>query len=325
MSPYQTWLISSCLALFHAEAILLSTSDRAAVLASSRHRSASDVFSRGCQPYPNKRVITTIVNGAFVDMFENWLHYAVPFLTSTEALHVFAEDESATVGLRNVQARSSVDFTIVDTYKNSRSLYGVDNVPAGSFNSPEYGQVVNTRPDRLLTLLSANCSVLYVDIDTVWMHNPFRDIATAGVHDMYLVDDSESNLKTHTSHPNLCACFLFMHPTPIILQFMREWSADMAGNRNQISFNYVLDKGVQPAKIVDRIFCKLAHSSPKSRESSARRCTQPVDFAILPFDKFPPGSRAQSYPNATVVHANYLAGHDQKISFLKEHGLWHSS
>jgi len=255
-------------------------------------------FNRDCKAFPNKRIIVVTPNVEYWDMFLNWVHHAKVYMGEHDQLVVIAQDEDIVTRL---QKRS---FVFVD-------LDGTLNIPAdaldampakiaGPYGSAEFSTLVGKRPANLLFFLKLNCTVLYSDIDNVWIGDVFQDIAEAGAHDLYITDDNPANSSLTTANQwNFCTCFLYMQPTAPVLELMQNWANAASGHVNQPPFNDAL------------------------RSDYAAR--QLVDFAVLPFGAFPPGIVADRFwgtPGVHVLHANWRKGIDAKTKFLVDHGVW---
>merc|ERR1712151_693461 len=112
-----------------------------------------------------------------------------------------------------------------------------------------------------------DCTVLYSDVDSVWLGDVFQDIAEAGSHDLYITDDRK---KRPTDQFDLremwyfCTCLLYLQPSPSVRELVQNWSNAMSDNiPDQPTFNQVL------------------------KSDYATR--QLVDFTVLPYGAFPPG------------------------------------
>lgn len=263
-------------------------------------------ISGSCSLYPGKRIVLVTVNEEFVPFFENWLLHAKPYLGSTEQVVAVAEDAGALEPLRRLAAETP--FEVVEKASILAKVVPrllAEGVPAaaGAYNSMAYGELVNARPFEISHFLSFNCTVLYADIDTVWLKDPFQHVAAAGKHDMYIGEDRKY-VTDNRNHWNFCTCFMYMQPTESIQRLMRTWHQTIPAktSTNQGSFNVALQKDFESVKT--------------------------VDFAALPRDNFPPGPAvwnltAQS--NTTVLHANYLAGKFKKYLYLKTHHHWQAA
>uniref|UniRef100_A0A7S1WGI0 Nucleotide-diphospho-sugar transferase domain-containing protein n=1 Tax=Alexandrium catenella TaxID=2925 RepID=A0A7S1WGI0_ALECA len=256
-------------------------------------------FSRSCALYPGKRVVLVTVNYNYLDFFRNWLHYAEAHLKDTEQLVVMAEDSAAQGPLEAMRESSNVSFVVAEPGAEKPGA-GADanetskEVPKPfNYGSKEYGSLVWRRPKYILNLLRGGCTVLYVDIDTVWTADPFLELGKKPARDMYLISDDDPKGRGDTVY--LCTCFMYLQPKRPVKQLMTQWSQSWDGRatKNQFRFNFVL----------------------KAMKSM-------VDFGVLPIDKFPPGVSLDQFPNASIVHANWVNGHAAKKCVLTRRGLW---
>jgi len=231
-------------------------------------------------------------------MLQNWHHYAKQFLSSNDQLVVVAESSNALNQLNS--SFLSTPFVLMDASGNFQRLSVAPGLSffQAPFGSNGFARLTGRRPHHILGFLQQGCTVLYSDIDTAWTHNIFEDIAASGRHALYLTDDSRNNVSHSTFH-SFCTCLLYVQPTPEITRFVQEWAALPVGQHgnDQYTFNRAL--------------------------AADHNTTHSVDFAQLPFDKFPPGCRAKDFPMAHVLHANWRIGLEKKIGFLQAHGFWH--
>lgn len=245
-------------------------------------------------------------------MFQNWLHYAGRWLHDTEHLVVVAEDEDVVKPLQAMTHNASrSNFTV---YVSSHPLGEARDAspvrraslrqsvpesdhPAPLYDSKGFGDLVTQRATHMLAFLDRGCTVLYSDIDNVWIHDPFRQIALLPRKDLIATDDEPQN----STHTYACTCFLYVQPTTAATDLMHAWHERAAGqSTNQRPFNQVL---------------------AEARERYVNSFTD----ALLPFAEFPPGTNATQFPNASVIHANWIhGGLPKKIEFLEERGLWHA-
>lgn len=259
-------------------------------------------FNPGCLAFPNKRIIMVTPNSEYWSMFLNWFHHAKAYMGKHDQLVVFAQDEKV---VKKLQRES---FVFVDLDGNLNIPADANQLPAkvaGPFNSHQFNDLVDKRPANILYFLKLNCTVLYSDVDTVWLGDIFQDIAEAGSHDLYITDDNrnDAGFDGIVKHDNwyFCTCFMYMKPTPPVLELIQNWTDAMVGKHpvNQPSFNKVLK------------------SDYETRKS--------VDFTVLPYGAFPPGIKAGHFwgtPGMHVLHANWMVGTWTKKDFMKKHGVW---
>lgn len=250
-------------------------------------------YAPTCEPFPNKAVILVTVSVEYMVFFRNWLHYAELTLRDDAVqIVVAAEDDAVAQELQHVE--SSLSFAVLG---HSGSLTRKDAVQLWDFGTPEYSALVGKRPTRVMHFLSRGCSVLYADIDAVWIRPVLPEIANLGVHSLYLTDDSRGNLGFTEWY--LCSCLLYMHPTDAIKQLVTDWGLYIVHYDvlDQIALNAVLKADFQG----DR----------------------QVSFGVLPYSKFPPGCAAKANnQTAVVLHANWRVGIPAKEDFFKNFASW---
>lgn len=272
-------------------------------------------FAASCKPYPGKRVVMVSISEEYLDMFRNWLHFAGRYLNDTEQLVAVAEDLSVEVLLRQLAnttedgqpaplprfdvVRSS-GATSVGEDPNRTALRGSsvernvsEDPDAPHFDSQPFGDLVTQRSTHMLAFLHQGCTVLYSDIDNVWVKDPFHELARLPGKDLLATDDEAPNV---TSHSYLCTCFLYVQPSRATEDLMTAWGQASAGQRtNQRPFNAVLQEAQEAGRLTS---------------------------GVLPASEFPPGKVASDYPNATIFHANWVSGLPKKIEFFEDRGLW---
>jgi len=232
-------------------------------------------------------VVLVTVSMDYLDMFKNWLYFAKPFLQGKQ-LFVEVEDASSVAPLSEL-FRQQGDEMSVKMHGAGRDLAG----KTSEFAKGEWGTLVGRRPQHILRLLQRGVMVLYVDIDTVWLKDPFEDIEAAGSADIYLTEDHPG-----TTHRPYCTCFIAARPTAASLLVMETWAEKVKGqSTNQGVFN-------------DELF-KLKKDNK-------------IGVKVLSQSKYPHGrSPPRVYKKGvTVVHANWMRGLDKKVKWLKTLGLW---
>merc|ERR1719330_1746429 len=179
-------------------------------------------MAKHCEPFPGKRVVLVTVSTDYFDMFTNWLNSAKPFLHDSEHLHMIAEDEEVVPRLAAFLKDQDFDHSVAPPQAPAPSALLSLQPP---YNSAGYGTVVWGRPNHIMDLLQVGCSVLYVDIDTVWVKDPFVAIDAAGGADLYITNDTPEKKEV-----NLCTCFLFFHPAAASKDLLQAWAAGAVGN-----------------------------------------------------------------------------------------------
>lgn len=276
------------------------------------HTSVHDREADGCQLHPGKRLVLLTVDNEFSDFFENWLLHAEKIIDPNKhKVVVVPEDEGVVSTLKRLQTTPE-RFEIMEDIGAQSDLFQVGDVSNTTpWGTKGFSHLVNSRPRRLLHILEKGCPVLYVDTDTVWLKDPFKDVDAAGLHDIYLTDDhgNPNAFQTHNCKNgdiwNFCTCFMYVRPTEQAKQLMQSWilRAQEKMKHDQYTLN-------QP-------------------EFNEVLCNSNSSYTMLPREKYPSGEvfnlrgvelRGENAP--VVVHANYRVGHDAKRGFMVSHGMW---
>lgn len=249
-----------------------------------------------------------------------------------------AEDMQAVSPLETLRARQTPPlFDIIRASPAptpAPEIMEVSLLDVPPYGSKGYNRLMHSRPRHLLRFVEKGCAVLFVDVDTAWLKNPFLDIARAGKFDLFIIDDgdgrgqpafqkeewSEMKAQGHKcemKRTNFCGCFQYMIPTQPMIELARDWTHAMETEKykkegNQHAFNSVLCSHVK----------RHGHKSGDFR------------VAVLPWEQYPPGmvvgqskseAKAAIYKTASVLHANWRSGHQAKVSFMKNTGHWNVS
>ncbi|EFJ30957.1 Rhamnogalacturonan II Xylosyl transferase-like protein [Selaginella moellendorffii] len=190
---------------------------------------------------------------------------------------------------------------------------------AQRFGSQGFFNFTSRRPQHLLKLLELGYSVLYNDVDMVWMSDPFP--LFTGDHDIYFTDDMTAIKPLDHSHSlpppgkkgrtYICSCMIFLRPTPGAKLVLQKWIEELqqqpwspkAKANDQPAFNWALNK-----------------------------TSNKVDMYLLPQASFPSGGLyfknetwrrlPQNQNKLTIIHNNYITGFDKKIKRFHDTGLW---
>jgi hypothetical protein len=227
-------------------------------------------------------MIETEINADYVNsgLFDNWFLYAKPFLNASMHLIFDASDDEAKTYISNFNFHG-VRHSFIDDVFGS----GLYRDPYGS---KVFATVTKRRAFNLKRILGRGYVAMHVDLDTVWMKNPFDIFDSLGKHDLLISSDGNDDY--------LCTCLLYLQPSKGAQAFVTEWMAEITeqDKEDQIPANRAIH--------------------------SARAGAYTLDMAQLPGDEFPPGNRHSKSP--TIYHANYRVGTKAKVDFFKDHGLW---
>lgn len=185
------------------------------------------------------------------------------------------------------------------------------------FGSQGFFNLTSRRPQYLLEILELGYSVLYNDVDMVWLADPFSYFKNE--RDVYITDDMAMVKPEDHSHAlpppgkkgrtYICSCMLFLRPTEGAKLLMRTWIKELEERQwspssranDQPAFNWALNKTAGQ-----------------------------VDVYLLPQVAFPSGGlyfknetwRKETANEHVIVHNNYVVGFDQKTKRFRDHNLW---
>jgi len=253
-----------------------------------------------CSVTSGRRIVLVNLNKEYIEsgMFFNWYHYAQDHLASSQ-LVIDASSDAVRMLLPIKELPDEIFVVDVNGGMNTLGLLrkGGVSFSKAPFGSRGFRDLMKHRVEQISFLLKQGCTVLQVDVDTVWKQNVFHDIDAAGRHALILTDDDAS--KNRWPHKwYLCGCFLHMSPSLAQGSFLEDWQKETSrqNGNEQIALNNVLRKS-------------YAHN--------------PIDFAVLPLDHYMPGPITSAH--AHVIHANWIVGIKRKVAFLKKKNVWHES
>jgi len=249
-------------------------------------------FSRTCSSYPNKLVVLTTVDYGMLSFFEMWHKSAARYIDhSCMQLVAMAEDDATFSSLRHDFSEAELDVQTDRGIKAEMFPAFASRIDELKLHAKShYNAIVSRRPFYISKLLHQGCSVLYVDIDTLWKADPFLELLK--------MDQGRGQLYVTIDNPNphkdeFCTCFLYIQPTNWTNQVIDGWAKALFGESpNQPAFNTILKR-----------------MDPQREKRS-----------VLPFARFPPGCVANEFvDSAAVLHANWRVGHFSKESFLRKY------
>lgn len=215
------------------------------------------------------------------------------------------------------------DYTTLDFVNSRWPGHSVLIPPASSettslrFGSQGFFNLTARRPKYLLEILELGYSVLYNDVDMVWLADPFSYFKNN--REVYIIDDMallKTEYHSHALPPPgkkgrtyICSCMLFLKSTEGAKLLMRTWIEELKERQwspsvktnDQPAFNWALNKTAGQ-----------------------------VDVYLLPQVAFPSGGlyfkndswRKETENKHVIVHNNYVVGFDQKIKRFRAHNLW---
>ena len=251
------------------------------------------VSKRQAAPSPTKRKVAVLstTNAAFLDFTDNWLESMrrvgpLPFTI------IVAEDEATYAHLVNV---SDVTVIRADHLSASKKLV---------FDTPEYKKFVNKRPQYILDLLRKGYDVLFSDVDTVWLQNPFPYFES----DRYDVFGQVDMYNPKLKFPRvLCAGFVYYKANDKTIQLVQTWIHNMRryGDRkpDQVVLNNVINR-----RLVGRLKVNNLDSNK-----------------FLSGHYYFDDEWRQNHPDVkpVMLHNNWIVGHDAKVDRFKRLGMWY--
>ena len=160
----------------------------------------------------NRWVILSTTNYAFINFTRNWL-ISLHRCGIRENITVIAEDSHAFEKLKEIHT-CKLDIQLVEN-----KHLPPDNLP---FRSENYLKLVNRRPQYILNLLMKGIDVLFSDVDTVWLQNPFQYFT--GEFDVYFEYDQ---IPKPSNRGLVCAGFVYYNATNATINFVKQWVAQI--------------------------------------------------------------------------------------------------
>lgn len=203
----------------------------------------------------------------------------------------------------------------------------IGNDTAHQFGTAAFVETSRRKSLLVLRLLTLGYTVLFSDVDVVWVSNPIPRMLEATTH-FVLQSDRSSALPDEPLNYNFNSGLYLARATPQTIIAMRAIIkyAYAIRRSEQKAFNYVLCGAF-----------KDHHAGPGSRVG-ATECiysSAGTTAQALPLDAFPNGSDeslwkpssdfTRQHPNVIAVHANYVADREQKERRIRDIGFWYQS
>ena len=238
--------------------------------------------------YGRKVVLLSSTNAAYLDFTHNWLASIRRIGGALPYTVIVAEDEDAYENLLNVGDIHVVRAANIST---SKTL---------DFWSPEYNKLVNKRPEHILNFLLQGYDILYSDVDTVWLENPFPYFE-GDEHDLFVQIDPIP--------PDgwICTGFMFFkcnnQTIDLVFRWMEFVTRPTTKGSNQPAFNQIIND----------------------------KRSQDLNIKNLDIDKFVSGKhyfnnkwrRENPDVKPVVLHNNFIVGHDTKVARFKLLKMWY--
>lgn len=200
----------------------------------------------------------------------------------------------------------------------------VENV----FGSSAFVETSRRKSILVLKVLRLGYSVLFSDVDVVWIRDPIPEVVRYD-YDFVIQSDRKHADQDMALNYNVNSGFYLVRSTKrsvTALQAIVKYSTAIQRSE-QKAFNYVLCGAF-----------KDHHMGPGVRIGSNECLYQKVGATakMLPLDQFPNGSDeslwmnnsapfVDAYPNVIAVHANYIQGLAHKVDRIQNIGYWMQS
>ncbi|KAJ3400125.1 hypothetical protein HDU80_007248 [Chytriomyces hyalinus] len=233
----------------------------------------------------DNKITVAAINYAYLDVARIWLN----------SVHAVNVTNFALIAL-DVNAYDALmleypDNTFMPPYSNLTTVSKPVMHGTGEFRA-----VTCTRPRFLLEFLDKGYTVFYSDIDSIWRRNPWKVYERAQGHtvDIAFTLDGKANY--------ICSCFLFLRPTNECKEAVAKWRELIDTKQfkgDQIPFNAMLN---MPAFKRLKTMMLDKNEFPSGREMF-KTCA--YDWEV-------------NRDGPSIVHANYMKGHDTKLGVLKD-------
>ena len=234
-------------------------------------------------------VVILQVSSGYADLFENWLFFYQKLQLGITVM-VFAEDDSI---YQQLVASPSAKTAGVQVQRSTPDLGG--ELRAFDWDETKFKQIVSTRAGHMQQLLQAGTSVIYTDVDTIWLSSPLPYLTAVGGDQIDLAGHVDAMTGQKFS-PWYGTGFLAI-----------------ASNTRTVRFMTELNRLLETPQLFQNAFNELLHMTPLVRH-------QP-----LPLLQFPNGEQyfeTAGYEHVIVVHNNFVMGHDKKVQRFQERGFW---
>ncbi|XP_010251585.1 PREDICTED: UDP-D-xylose:L-fucose alpha-1,3-D-xylosyltransferase MGP4-like [Nelumbo nucifera] len=253
----------------------------------------------------NGTVIVCAVSQPYLPFLNNWL-ISISRQKHQEQVLVIAEDYAT---LYKVNQKWPGHAVLIPPVPDTQTAH--------KFGSQGFFNFTSRRPRHLLQILELGYTVMYNDVDMVWLADPFPYLQ--GYHDVYFTDDMAAVKPLNHSHDlpppgkkgrtYICSCMIFLRPTSGAKLVMKKWIEELQDqpwskikkSNDQPAFNWALNKTAGQ-----------------------------VDLYLLPQAAFPTGGlyfKNKTWVEETkgmhvIIHNNYITGFEKKIKRFRDFGLW---
>lgn len=256
-------------------------------LATSRFHQSLFPFVRKLQD-PQHRIILSFVTGAYVHIALNWAESLRRCSVSNFVL--VALDKMAYHALESKLKEHLFFFApLADLEPSTSSSF--------DFETPEFLSLMRMRAWVLCVLLHGDVSILFSDLDVVFLQDPFAPLNGLLYNELLL---SSNDWRHVNITPNYNGGFFFAKNTTTL----------------KLLFSGIYLEMLQSSSLDDQTALILAVKRSKS-----------LQVALLPDKQYMNGylywERQLRSPNLVMVHANWIYSMPNKVFRLREAGMWY--
>ena len=233
-----------------------------------------------------KVVILSTTNAAFLDFTDNWLA-SIRKIGIHPNITIVAEDKKS---YDHYFRTPDIHVMRADQSSVSEKLV---------FDTPEYKTFVNKRAQYILDLLLKGYDVLFSDVDTFWLSDPFP----------YFEEDYDIFTQLDQGYPDrrvLCAGFVYYKSNRYTIKFVKLWIKKMNRLHN-----------VKPDQVVMNLLM-YKKSVPRLRV----KVLDPEKFLSGRYYFDAQWRRNNPHVKPVMLHNNWIIGHDRKVERFKNLGMW---
>ena len=161
------------------------------------------------------------------------------------------------------------------------------------YGTDEYKKMVGKRTRYILEYLNNRYDVIFNDVDSVWLQDPFPYLDTK--YDLF------AQLDQYLEPKYICAGFTYYKSANKTIQLVKKWIEIMTQS------NYTLRENVLLNKIIDERMVKNVYISMLINFSPGCIISTTIGDARIP----------------NLIHNTWVLGHDIKVERFKRLGMWY--
>eukprot|EP00904_Undaria_pinnatifida_P002825 jgi/Undpi1/12543/HiC_scaffold_6.g02212.m1 len=174
---------------------------------------------------------------------------------------------------------------------------------AGKYGDKRFAEAVVVRPQLIKSIISQGYTMLWSDVDMVWLRNPLSLLPQIG-------EDSDVDVMLQIDYKRVfkCTCFMFVNPTPLSLEMLTRWEENIVRSKARLDqeafqgpLHYMIQNGLRVEFIPREV----------------------LPAGKVFFDHKYEDDYKELYHNETViVHNNWIVGHTNKMKRFKRYRMW---